>query len=173
MACLELGWFPKSLAIMRFQRSWLGLCGHWRNLRIGPLIGAFLAIATLSLLDAWRHQRSYNQEPQRFFEPVASQRGSIYAASPAVSRAGVVFESMGAGGYTLNRKWAFEGHAFHPSVPASGSPTFSVRLPTTLENMSSTWREHQRAAFTKWMPDPTAPALAIGDRIYFQKTVKR
>lgn len=98
--------------------------GYWRSLRIRPLAVAFLVIATLSLLDAWRHQRSYNAEPPRFFEPVASQRGSTYAGSPAASNSGVIFESMGRGGYTLNRKWAFESHAFHPSVPVSGSPIF-------------------------------------------------
>jgi Tol biopolymer transport system component len=98
--------------------------GHWQNLRLRPAIGVFVLIATISFLDAWRHQRSYNQEPARTFESVASRSGSIYASSPAVSRGGIVFESIGAGGYTLNRNMAFEGHAFHPSVPASGSPIF-------------------------------------------------
>jgi hypothetical protein len=98
--------------------------GSWQNLRMRPLAAALLLIVALSFLDAWRHQQSWNQEPPTKFESVASKVGSIYASSPAVSRTGIVFESLGPGGYTLNRTMAFEGHAFHPSVPASGSPIF-------------------------------------------------
>ena len=81
-------------------------------------------IAILSLADAVRHQRSYDQEPARKFAPVESQLHSIYASKPAVSRSGIVFESIGAEGYILNRALAFEGHAFHPAVPASGVPIY-------------------------------------------------
>jgi Tol biopolymer transport system component len=31
---------------------------------------------------------------------------------------------MGAGGYVLNRNLAFEGQAFHPATPASGTPIY-------------------------------------------------
>jgi hypothetical protein len=98
--------------------------GYWINIRLRPAIAALLLILTVSMLSAWRHQLGYNREPSRTFQAVASQPKSIYASSPAVSRSGVVFESMGAGGYTLNRTFRFEGHAFHPTVPSSGSPIF-------------------------------------------------
>ena len=98
--------------------------GYWRNLSVGPVSVAILIIVAISLADASSHQRDYNREPARSFEPVESHASSVYASSPALSRTGVVFESIGSGGYILNRKLAFDGHAFHPSVPASGSPIF-------------------------------------------------
>jgi hypothetical protein len=117
--------------IWLFPKVWLLLLlyimagrGYWRNLRIRPSLAALLLIVAISTLDAWRHQHSWNQEPRTTFDSVASQVGSIYASSPAVSRAGIVFESMSEGRYTLNRSMVFEGEAFHPSVPASGSPIF-------------------------------------------------
>jgi Tol biopolymer transport system component len=50
--------------------------------------------------------------------------GSIYASNPALSNAGIVFESMGTGGYVLNRTMAFDGYAFHPATPAAGRPIY-------------------------------------------------
>jgi hypothetical protein len=127
LLCLPLfpawSWlFPKvSLLVLLYIMAGRG---YWRNLRVRPLIAVVLLIVAFSLFDAWRHQQSWNQEPRTRFAFVASQVGSIYASSPAVSRTGIVFESLGTGGYTINRTMAFEGHAFHPSVPASGIPIF-------------------------------------------------
>jgi hypothetical protein len=98
--------------------------GYWRNLSIGPASVAILIILAISLSDAFSHQSDYNREPARVFEPVESHAPSVYASSPALSRTGIAFESIGSGGYILNRKLVFDGHAFHPSVPASGSPIF-------------------------------------------------
>ncbi len=142
---------------------------NWHHLRIRPAIVAFLVIAALSLLDASRHQRSYNQEPARTFEPVALQPGSIYASSPAVSNAGIVFESLGAGGYTLNRKLAFKGHAFHPTVPASGSPIyFELVAQGHSRIMSFDPATKALLALTSEGMDATNPAVSpAGDRIAF------
>jgi hypothetical protein len=114
-----------------FPKVWLLLIFYlivgrefWANLRLRPVIAASLIITMLSLYDAWRHQRSYNQEPARTFESVTTSPSSIYASNPSVSRTGIVFESIGPGRYTLNRNLSFEGHAFHPSVPLSGNPIF-------------------------------------------------
>ena len=97
---------------------------YWRNLSIRKVSVAVPIIIAISLWDAFSHQSDYNREPARAFEPVELRVSSIYASSPALSRTGVVFESMGRGGYIFNRKLAFDGLAFHPSAPASGSPIF-------------------------------------------------
>jgi Glycosyltransferase family 87/WD40-like Beta Propeller Repeat len=143
--------------------------GYWRNLRIRRSVAAFLLIAAISFLDAWRHQQSWNQEPRTTFESVASQAGSIYASSPAVSRTGIVFESLGAGGYTLNRSMAFEGHAFHPSVPASGSPIFFELVAKGHSRiMSFDPATHVLEGLTSEEMDATGAAISKnGDRLAF------
>jgi hypothetical protein len=143
--------------------------GYWRNLRIRPSVAAFLLIVAVSFLDAWRHQKSWNQEPRTAFESVASQAGSIYASSPAVSRAGIVFESLSAGRYTLNRSITFEGQAFHPSVPASGSPIFFELVAKGHSRiMSFDPATHVLEALTSEEMDATGAAVSNnGDRLAF------
>jgi Tol biopolymer transport system component len=97
---------------------------YWRQLRLRPALALSFIIAVLSSAEAARCQRSYAEEPGRRLTAVASQSHSIYASDPAVSQKGIVFESIGASGYILNRDLAFEGNVFHPSVPASGSPIY-------------------------------------------------
>lgn len=97
---------------------------YWRKIQLRPALTALLAIFAFSLADAVRHQRSYENEPARRFTSVASQPHFIFVSYPAVSDAGIVFESMGAGGYVLNRNLEFEGQAFHPSTPVSGTPIY-------------------------------------------------
>jgi len=93
---------------------------YWRNVSIRSVGVAIPIILVISLSSAFSHQRDYNLEPARKLESVESQASSIYASNPAISRSGITFEAMGRGRYILNRKLAFPGHAFHPSVPASG-----------------------------------------------------
>jgi hypothetical protein len=166
--CPAWSWlFPKVwlLVLLYFMAG----RGHWQSFRMRPTIEVFLLIAGVSLLDAWSHQRSYNQEPQRSFESVALQTGSIYASSPAISRAGLVFESLGAGGYTLNRNMVFQGHAFHPSVPASGSPIFFELVAKGHSRiMSFNPATKVVEALTSEEMDATKPSVsANGDRIAF------
>lgn len=97
---------------------------YWRRLRWRPAVAAAMAIAVFAFADAARRQRSYEQEPARKFTPVELQEHSVYASRPSVSKAGIVFETMGQGGYVLNRTMAFDGHVFHPSTPAPGFPIY-------------------------------------------------
>jgi Tol biopolymer transport system component len=141
----------------------------WRNLRMRPVAAVLLLITAISFLDAWRHQQSWNHEPRTEFAAVDSQVGSIYASSPAVSRRGMVFESLGASGYTLNRTMAFEGHAFHPSVPASGSPIFFELVSKGHSRiMSFDPATHILEGLTPEDMDATSPAVSKdGNRLAF------
>jgi hypothetical protein len=127
LLCLPLhpGWswfFPKIWLL--FTLYLIAGRKYWQNLSIRTLSVATPIIIAISLWDAFSHQRDYNLEPARRFEPVELQASSIYASSPALSRSGIAFESIGRGGYVLNRNLAFPGHAFHPSVAESGDLIF-------------------------------------------------
>ncbi|MGD0297908.1 MAG: glycosyltransferase 87 family protein [Bryobacteraceae bacterium] len=104
---------------------------YWRNLR--PSIAALAAIAIIgaSAISAYRRMASYHREPPQKFERLAFEKDAIYSATPAVSFAGVVYESIAENRYLL-KKWnhqgiqsfPFDGHAFHPSVAAQGGPIY-------------------------------------------------
>jgi Tol biopolymer transport system component len=121
------------------------------------------------LWSAFAHQRSREREPASHFQPVLLQPSSIYASRPAVSSAGIVFESMGAGGYVLSRTMGFDGHAFHPAVPASGSPIFFELVSRGHSRiMSFEPRTKVLSALTPEALNATHPAVtASGDRLAF------
>src|SRR5450432_860350 len=76
---------------------------------------------------------------------------------------------MGAGGYVLNRTMAFEGHAFHPSTPASGSPIFFELVAHGHSRiMSFDSRTKTLNGLTPEGLDATSPAVAAsGNRLAF------
>jgi hypothetical protein len=107
---------------------------YWRNLR--PSIAALAAIVIIgaSAISAYRRMASYHLEPPQKFERVAFEKDAIYSATPAVSRDGVVYESIAENRYLL-KHWndgdhgsietlPFDGHAFHPSVAAQGGSIY-------------------------------------------------
>ncbi|MGA3185680.1 MAG: glycosyltransferase 87 family protein [Bryobacteraceae bacterium] len=143
--------------------------GSWRGIRLRPAIVVFTLIAAISLWSARSHQRSYNQEPPRMFASVSNQPSSIYASSPAISATGLVFESISAGRYVLNRTMAFEGQAFHPSVPASGHPIFfELAAHGHSRIMSFDPRTNLLEGLTAESLDATNPAVTLsGDRLAF------
>jgi hypothetical protein len=57
---------------------------YWRSLSIRSAAVAIPVVMAISLWDAVSHQRAYNLEPARTFEPVEPQASSIYASSPAL-----------------------------------------------------------------------------------------
>lgn len=142
---------------------------HWRNLRVRPVVVALALVAAASLWSALGHQRSRERAPASHFESVLMRPSSIYASSPAVSSAGIVFESMGAGGYVLSRTMGFDGHAFHPAVPASGTPIFFELVSHGHSRiMSFEPRTKSLEALTPEAINATHPAVtASGDRLAF------
>jgi hypothetical protein len=167
LLCLPLwpawSWlFPKVwlLAILYIGAGW----GLWRNLRMRALVWTAAVIAMISAWDAYRHR-----EPLQKFEAVEMREGSIYASRPAVSSAGVVFESMGADGYILNRDLKFDGFAFHPSVPAGGSPiVFELTARGHSRVMAYDPKAKTLEALTVESMNATDPVVTLrGDRVAF------
>lgn len=116
-----------------FPRFWLLLFAFlalgWRLMKRIPVfrcVAAALAILALSSTAAF-----LGANPNPPGEPVAVEPGAIYAGRPAPSSNGIVFETIRNERYELQiaqgkslHPLRFPGHAFHPSVPDSGSPLY-------------------------------------------------
>ena len=121
-----------------FPRVWLLLAlyvavgyAYRRNLRLRRTAIVLGLVIVVALFDAMRHQKSYDQEPARRFERVAVEPNAIYSSNPSASSSSIVYESITRGDYRLKvlragriQELAFDGLAFHPSTPLSGSPIF-------------------------------------------------
>lgn len=100
---------------------------YWRNLRSAIAAAAAVAIIAAAAISAARRMSSYHREPPQKFERVAFEKDAIYSATPTISTAGVVYESIAGNRYLL-KSWShehfeplsFDGQAFHPTVTADG-----------------------------------------------------
>ncbi len=121
-----------------FPRVWLLLAlfvvvgyPYFRNLRFRRTAVVLSLVALAAFYDASRHQRSYEQEPARRFERVAVEAHAIYSSNPSTAASLISYESLSPVGYGLKtlregriQALAFDGLAFHPSMPASARPIF-------------------------------------------------
>jgi hypothetical protein len=131
--------FPLKLAWhLAFPRLWVLLAlflfvgrEYWRALSPQTVATAVAIAALVASVSAWSHYRSYEREPGRRLEAVAYQPGAIFSASPAVSRAGLFYQSIAGGKYVL--KWqtdrkieelSFDGEAFQPFVLSPDGPVY-------------------------------------------------
>jgi hypothetical protein len=106
----------------------------WPRLRQVPrglVVAVLLLAATAAFLDAKRHMLSYVNEPGQRFERVAVQKGAVFSSFPAVSRAGIFFQSMGNDRYVLrwlhdnrNEQLLFGGQAMHPRSALDGKSIY-------------------------------------------------
>lgn len=132
--CLPLwpGWsavFPKLWVLLAvfvvIGRTYLSVIN--RNLVIAGVIVA----AALAGLDARRHAASYAAEPGQRYERVAVQKDAIFSGAPAVSPAGLFYQSIGRDRYVLrwlhgsvNEELVFDGHAFGPKALSPDGPIY-------------------------------------------------
>jgi hypothetical protein len=125
-------WFPR-LWVLLAVFAYLG----WKYWHVVPLrIGAGLlaAAAVLASLSAWVHYRGYQQEPGRHYELAVTEPGALLSTSPAVTRAGLFYESISGAKYVLKWKtpqgleqFSFAGEAFHPvAAPMEGRIDFEL-----------------------------------------------
>jgi hypothetical protein len=129
-APLGLLWlFPKvwlliSLFVMLGWERWRSLPRKW-------IVGATVLAMLIALIDARQHLRTYAQEPGQRFERVTVEEGAIFSSYPAVSRAGIFYQSMGRDRYVLrwlhdnrDEELVFEGQAFHPIASTPDGPIY-------------------------------------------------
>jgi hypothetical protein len=106
---------------------------RWRSLSRAWIVGATVLAALIALIDARQHMRAYAEEPGQRFERVAVEEGAIFSSYPAVSRAGIFYQSMGRDRYVLrwlhdnrneDEELVFEGQAFHPIATTPDGPIY-------------------------------------------------
>jgi hypothetical protein len=131
LACYILLTLPLRPAWL-FPKVWLLLFlfialgrDYWRALGPRWIASAAAVVTLVALVDARRHMVSYAKEPGQRFTRIADQ-GALFSSSPAVSRFGLFYQSMGRDRYVLHwlhdnrmEELTFEGHAFHPVAPAA------------------------------------------------------
>jgi Glycosyltransferase family 87 len=104
---------------------------YFRAVRPRLLLAALGVAAVLAAVDAHRHVVRYAAEPGQRFERVAVRKDDIFSGAPAVSAAGLFYQSIGRDRYVLrwlhdgvNEELAFEGQAFHPVAPIAEGPIY-------------------------------------------------
>ena len=109
----------------------------WPHLRQVPHRLAFAVLlfaVAAAFIDTKRHMLSYMNEPGQRFERVVGQGKAVFSSFPAVSRAGIFYQSMGDDRYVLrwlhdnrNEELSFGGHALRPrSAPGGESIYFEL-----------------------------------------------
>jgi hypothetical protein len=159
-----------------FPRLWVLLAlflvvgrQYWRGLRPRVVLVPVAASMLLATVSAWRHYRAYQQEPGRRYELAAAQPGAIFSSSPAVTRAGLFYQSIGSGKYVLQWQHAgtieelsFEGQAFHPFVTSPDGPVY-FELVAQQKSTMMEFDPATRATSTVQAVDPpssTAPLVS-------------
>ena len=133
---LPPSWNPYFPALWILVASYVALgIPYWRNLRWPIAATATLVVIAGAAFSGVRRFHSYQIEPPQRFDRAFIQPGAIYYGAPAISREGMVFESIGPGPqpdqwqYVLNQSTAGEirriaatGQMFHPTVALAGGP---------------------------------------------------
>jgi hypothetical protein len=150
-----------------FPKLWLLLALFvvvgWRHLRTMPwraTVAVAAMLAAVSLVDARFHMRHYADEPRQHFRPMVVQQGAIFSSFPAVSRAGLFYQSMGPDRYVLrwlhdnkNELLSFPDHALHPRVAPDGE-SIDFEL---VANSSTMMRFDPATRTTTPLPTPVPP----------------
>jgi Glycosyltransferase family 87/WD40-like Beta Propeller Repeat len=135
IGCYILLTLPLHFALL-FPKVWVLLFlfvaigrDYLRELR-RPLAGIAAAlVVVVALADTKVRMARYVNEPGQKFERVAVEPGAIFSSFPAVTRAGLFYQSMGANRYVL--RWlhdgrddelSFDGHAFRPAALGEDGP---------------------------------------------------
>ena len=126
--------FPLPAAWL-FPKVWLLLALFvvvgLRRMPWRPAFAVMVIAAMAAVVDANRHMLGYANEPGRRFERIVTQQGAAFSSFPAVSQAGIFYQSMGKDRYVLrwlhdnrSEELSFEGHALHPRAAPDGSSIY-------------------------------------------------
>ncbi len=164
--CLPLrpGWsaaFPKLWVLLAV---FFVVGRHYlRSLSPRLVVVAVVVAALLAGADARRHAVSYAAEPGQRYERIAVEKNAIFSSSPAVSTAGLFYQSIGDDRYILRwlhdgkiEELAFEGHAFHPVAPTADGPIY-FELVTHGTSTTMVFDPMTRRVTPGLLPDSSGP----------------
>ncbi len=80
----------------------------WKSIRPAPGLALALGVMLFAAISAHRRLTAYLEEPAARWEQIAIEPGRIYASSPAVLQAGLVYQAMDKDRYVL--RWLHSGH---------------------------------------------------------------
>jgi hypothetical protein len=102
---------------------------YLRAIRLKLLVAAVVVAAVLAGVDAHRHAVSYAAEPGQRYQRIATRKDAIFSGAPAISGAGLFYQSIGRDRYVLrwlhdgvDEELEFEGHAFGPEAASADGP---------------------------------------------------
>ena len=118
-----------------FPKVWLLLAlflavgwKYWRGLSSKLMMCAAALVLGFALLDAKTHMYSYEQEPEQHFTQIPPGSRSVFSSFPAITRAGLFFQSMGADRWVVRRlhdgqseEISLPGHALRPMALHDGA----------------------------------------------------
>jgi hypothetical protein len=117
-----------------FPKVWLllglFLMAGWPDLRSisgRAALTTFAVCGFLSAVIAVAQVHAWKEEPIKRFSRANPEFGAIYSASPQVTAAGLMYESIGPEQYVIRRgrqTFSFQGDALHPTAPDSGTPIY-------------------------------------------------
>jgi hypothetical protein len=117
-------WLLVALFLMLGRERWRSLSRTW-------IVGATALAMLIGLVDARQHMRIHAEEPGQRFERVAVEEGAIFSSYPAISRAGLFYQSISGEHYVLrwlhdgrDEELAFPGEAFHPFAITPDGPIY-------------------------------------------------
>ena len=172
---------------MAFPKLWVLLAvffvvGRYYFRSLGPkhVVGVVIVAAVLASVEARRHVLSYAEEPGRRWERVAVEKKAIFSSSPAVSRAGLFYQSIGSDRYVLRwlhdgriEELTFEGHAFHPVAPSPDGPIY-FELVAHGASTTMAFDPTTRIAVPGFLPDSSKAAGSVvspdGKWVAFEST---
>ena len=136
---------------------------YWRSAPLRWTIATGICVLAIASVDAHGRMIDYLQEPARRFQPFAVEKGKIFSGFPAVTAAGVFYQSMGQRRYVLH--WAHDGTikelCFHGSAlcPIALAPGGPVQFELLADGVSRFMAFDPR---TRTVTEQVTPHLATG-----------
>jgi hypothetical protein len=121
-----------------FPKIWLLLAllavagrHYWSVLTPRIIVGALACIAAVAALKAQRSMADYRSAPDKRYQLVKAEKGSLFVAFPAINRAGLFCQAQTRDRYILRwqhgstvEDFSFEGQVFHPIAPDPVGPIY-------------------------------------------------
>jgi hypothetical protein len=121
-----------------FPKIWLLLAllvvigrHYWPVLSPRMVAGVLVAIATIAALKARYSMADYRNAPDKRSQLVTTEKGSLFVAFPAITRAGLFCQVQTRDRYVLRWKhgsavedFSYEGQAFRPIAPDPAGPIY-------------------------------------------------